>query len=80
MGTKMIPIQLIEAVEIEHQAISSKPYQWSEIEISHGDVYLHIGRLRPDGSKEVKLLTKKYYLDSNGDVRFVNIGGDGSGL
>lgn len=67
--------QLIKAIHNDHHKTNLDPTRWSEIEINPGGVYLHIGVLRPDGSKERTLITHSYYMD--GDLVKFNVLGDG---
>lgn len=75
-----IPDLLIQTVTKDYQKELLTPYKWAEIEVIHGDVYLHIGHKKPNGERMVKLLSRKYYINGDGTVKTVNIGGDGSGL
>lgn len=67
--------QIIKAIHNDHHKINLDPARWSEIEINPGGVYLHIGVLRPDGSKERTLITRSYYME--GDLVKFNVLGDG---
>ena len=65
---------LVRYAQEDYYQISKQPMQWAEIHIHNGEVKLHIGNKKPDGSRDVKLVTRKYYIDTDGTVKFYTLG------
>jgi hypothetical protein len=62
----------------DHQEISGSPHRWADLEITHEHagytglrITLKIGPRRPDGTKEIELVTRIYYIRQDGRPTFL---------